>query len=444
MNRKFILILSDTLSYWLALFLTLFIRYGENLNSSLILDHLIPFGILFLIALFIFYSFRLYEIYYGIRKTDWILPLIISLIIFFLISSAFFYFYSRFYSSITPRGNLILFLIIFAITTGIFRTLLEILVLGNLKEKIIIIGKSPDFLKLASFLQAHEEYGFKIVRLFGLVDTNRIKKLVLEEKIKIAVLEENLIKNSSLDEILEILNLNLSLETLDSFYENKLSKINLNSLSNIWLLTNLFKNRSGIIQMFYSLFEKFLALIFLIILSPILILVSILILIFMGTPVIYKQKRVGKNNQIFTIYKFRTMTKDAEKTGAQWSIIGDKRVTPLGQILRKTHVDEFPQLVNVLKGELSFVGPRPERPEFVEILQKEIPYYNLRHLVKPGITGWAQLNYPYASSIEDSFEKLQYDLFYLKHRNFLFDLSIIVKTLRSFIQNPKKISLAKE
>jgi len=246
MNRKFILILSDTLSYWLALFLTLFIRYGENLNSSLILDHLIPFGILFLIALFIFYSFRLYEIYYGIRKTDWILPLIISLIIFFLISSAFFYFYSRFYSSITPRGNLILFLIIFAITTGIFRTLLEILVLGNLKEKIIIIGKSPDFLKLASFLQAHEEYGFKIVRLFGLVDTNIIKKLVLEEKIKIAVLEENLIKNSSLDEILEILNLNLSLETLDSFYENKLSKINLNSLSNIWLLTNLFKNRNGI------------------------------------------------------------------------------------------------------------------------------------------------------------------------------------------------------
>jgi len=274
----------------------------------------------------------------------------------------------------------------------------------------------------------------------------RLKKreMLIDSLIKIAVLEEDLIKNSSIDEILEILNLNLSLETLDSFYENKLSKINLNSLSNIWLLTNLFKNRNGIMQMFYGFFEKFLALIFLIILSPILILVSILILIFMGTPIIYKQKRVGKNNQIFTIYKFRTMTKDAEKNGAQWSIIGDKRVTPLGQVLRKTHFDEFPQLVNVLKGELSFVGPRPERPEFVEILQKEIPYYNLRHLVKPGITGWAQLNYPYASSIEDSFEKLQYDLFYLKHRNFLFDLSIIVKTLRSFIQNPKKISLAKE
>ena len=206
MNRKLILILSDTFSYWLALFLTLFIRYGENLNSSLILDHLIPFGILFLIALFIFYSFRLYEIYYGIRKTDWILPLVISLIIFFLIASAFFYFYSRFYNGITPRGNLILFLMIFAILVGIFRTLLEILVLGNLKEKIIIIGKSPDFLKLASFLQIHEEYGFKIIQLLSFVDIDRIKKLVWEEKVKIAILEEDLVKNSSTSEILEILN----------------------------------------------------------------------------------------------------------------------------------------------------------------------------------------------------------------------------------------------
>jgi len=438
MNRKLVLILSDTLSYWLALFLTLVIRYGKSLNSSLILNHLIPFGILFLLALFIFYSFRLYEIYYGIRKTDWILPLVISLIIFFLIASAFFYFYSRFCNGITPRGNLILFLMIFAILVGIFRTLLEILVLGNLKEKIIIIGKSPDFLKLASFLQIHEEYGFKIIQLLSFVDIDRIKKLVWEEKVKIAILEEDLVKNSSTSEILEILNLNLNLETLDSFYENKLSKINLNSLSNIWLLTNLFKNKNGISQAIYSLFEKFWAAIFLIILSPVLILVSISILIFMGTPIIYKQQRVGKNNQVFTIYKFRTMTKDAEKTGAQWAVIGDKRVTPLGQILRKTHFDEFPQLINILQGKLSFVGPRPERPEFVEILQKEIPYYNLRHLVKPGITGWAQLNYPYASSIEDSFEKLQYDLFYLKHKGFLFDLSIILKTLRSFIQNPQK------
>jgi len=438
MNRKLVLILSDTLSYWLALFLTLVIRYGKSLNSSLILNHLIPFGILFLLALFIFYSFRLYEIYYGIRKTDWILPLVISLIIFFLIASAFFYFYSRFYNGITPRGNLILFLMIFAILVGIFRTLLEILVLGNLKEKIIIIGKSPDFLKLASFLQIHEEYGFKIIQLLSFVEIDRIKKLVWEEKVKIAILEEDLVKNSSTSEILEILNLNLNLETLDSFYENKLSKINLNSLSNIWLLTNLFKNKNGISQAIYSLFEKFWAAIFLIILSPVLILVSISILIFMGTPIIYKQQRVGKNNQVFTIYKFRTMTKDAEKTGAQWAVIGDKRVTPLGQILRKTHFDEFPQLINILQGKLSFVGPRPERPEFVEILQKEIPYYNLRHLVKPGITGWAQLNYPYASSIEDSFEKLQYDLFYLKHKGFLFDLSIILKTLRSFIQNPQK------
>ena len=191
-------------------------------------------------------------------------------------------------------------------------------------------------------------------------------------------------------------------------------------------------------QQFKRVIDIIGSLIGLILVSPIILVISLMVYLTMGKPIFFKQVRPGLYGKPFTIYKFRTMTKDAEKTGAQWSIIGDKRVTPLGQILRKTHIDEFPQLVNVLKGKLSFVGPRPERPEFVEILQKEIPYYNLRHLVKPGITGWAQLNYPYASSIEDSFEKLQYDLFYLKHKGFLFDLSIILKTLRSFIQNPQK------
>ena len=127
--------------------------------------------------------------------------------------------------------------------------------------------------------------------------------------------------------------------------------------------------------------------------------------------------------------KFRTMVPDAEKNGAQWAEENDPRITKFGRILRITRLDELPQLINVLRGEMSFIGPRPERPEFVKTLSKKIPHYNLRHLIRPGITGWAQINYPYGSSEDDARKKLRYDLYYLKHRSLLLDTEIILKTV---------------
>jgi lipopolysaccharide/colanic/teichoic acid biosynthesis glycosyltransferase len=133
------------------------------------------------------------------------------------------------------------------------------------------------------------------------------------------------------------------------------------------------------------------------------------------------------------------MHKDAEKDGPKWKIAGDydPRFTFIGRILAKTHLDELPQLINILKREISFVGPRPERPEFVSILEEKIPYYNIRHLIKPGITGWAQINYKYGASIEDTYEKVQYDIYYLKNRSIILDLAIILKTLKSFFVSNK-------
>ena len=148
-----------------------------------------------------------------------------------------------------------------------------------------------------------------------------------------------------------------------------------------------------------------------------------------GASVFYKQERVGLNGKLFKIIKFRSMRLDAEKDGAKWATTNDSRVTRIGNIIRKYRIDELPQLINVFKGEMSFIGPRPERPQFVEQLIRDIPYYNQRHNVKPGLAGWAQLNYPYGASVEGSMEKLKFDLYYVNHQSLMLDILILIRTV---------------
>jgi exopolysaccharide biosynthesis polyprenyl glycosylphosphotransferase len=150
-------------------------------------------------------------------------------------------------------------------------------------------------------------------------------------------------------------------------------------------------------------------------------------------PILYEQERVGKDGRLFKLKKFRSMRPDAEKGGPVWAMADDNRVTKIGRLIRKLRLDEIPQLINVFKGEMSFVGPRPERPFFVRRLEREIPYYFHRHSIKPGITGWAQLCYPYGASKEDALEKLKFDLYYIKNISLLFDLTIILETIKVVI-----------
>ena len=147
----------------------------------------------------------------------------------------------------------------------------------------------------------------------------------------------------------------------------------------------------------------------------------------------YTQQRVGLNGENFKIFKFRTMTKNSEKDGAVFSTVNDIRVTPFGKFMRKTRIDEFPQFINILKGEMSLIGPRPERPIFVDQIAQNMPFYTTRHVIKPGLTGWAQVNYPYGETLEHSLIKLQYDLYYIKHRNIFMDIDIMVKTLSTVL-----------
>jgi exopolysaccharide biosynthesis polyprenyl glycosylphosphotransferase len=169
----------------------------------------------------------------------------------------------------------------------------------------------------------------------------------------------------------------------------------------------------------------------LVVAAPVIALASLLIALEGGGPIIYRQDRIGYRGQRFTVYKLRSMSKDAEKDGKPaWAGKNDARVTRVGRWIRRARIDELPQLLNVLKGEMSFVGPRPERPEFVAMLTEQIPYYAVRHSVKPGLTGWAQVRYSYGATVEQSVRKLEYDLYYVKNHTLLLDLVILLETVR--------------
>jgi exopolysaccharide biosynthesis polyprenyl glycosylphosphotransferase len=181
------------------------------------------------------------------------------------------------------------------------------------------------------------------------------------------------------------------------------------------------------------LVDLFCATVGLLLTLPVMAIVAVAIRLDSKGPVIYRQRRVGMRGKYFYVLKFRSMQTNAEQDGVQWAAVDDPRVTTVGKYLRKFRLDELPQFINVLRGDMSFVGPRPERPEFVDKLQMQIPYYDERHSVRPGITGWAQVQYSYGASTEDAYRKLEYDLFYLKHMSIMFDIAIIFHTVRTMI-----------
>jgi sugar transferase (PEP-CTERM system associated) len=216
-----------------------------------------------------------------------------------------------------------------------------------------------------------------------------------------------------------------------AFYENATGKLLLEHINPSWFIFSQGFKLTSMFRIVKRMMDLVVASALLILILPLLPIIAILIKLDSPGPVLFRQNRVGRGDTVFTLYKFRTMGVDAEKTtGAVWAQENDPRITSLGRILRKTRIDEIPQLYNVFRGDMSLVGPRPERPEFVKELKTIIPYYSGRHYLKPGITGWAQVCYPYGASVEDALEKLRYDMYYIKNGNIAFDLLIIIKTIK--------------
>jgi sugar transferase (PEP-CTERM system associated) len=238
-----------------------------------------------------------------------------------------------------------------------------------------------------------------------------------------------------MDKLLDLRLAGVNFDHLASVYEEYTGKIAVENLRPSWLIFNEGFHKTRVLTTSKRVLDVVLAGIAAILAFPVMVLVALAVKLTSRGPAIYHQQRVGQDGQIFTIYKFRSMRQNAEAaTGPVWAAKkGDTRVTPIGSWLRRARLDELPQLWNVLMGDMSLVGPRPERPEFVQNLTREIPFYGQRHIVRPGVTGWAQVRYTYGATTEDAIQKLQYDLFYIKNLSIMLDLYVLMETVKTVL-----------
>jgi sugar transferase (PEP-CTERM system associated) len=272
------------------------------------------------------------------------------------------------------------------------------------------------------------------VRVLG--TTKELDSIVRNEKINRIVIAVRERRGSFPTEVLLKMSLagDVTIEECTSFYERITGQVHLEMVRPSWLIFAGRTRETPVKTAFRNVFHRSLALIGLIVSLPLALLTAILIKLDSKGSIFYKQERVGINGKTFNVIKFRSMKTDAEANGTPiWASSNDDRTTRVGRIIRKIRVDEIPQFWNILKGEMSFIGPRPERPHFVAQLAEEVPYYEHRHLVAPGLTGWAQIKYPYGASVHDARQKLQYDLFYIKNQTLALDLIIVVETIKTVL-----------
>ena len=318
------------------------------------------------------------------------------------------------------------------------------------RERLLLVGTSAAAVSLARELYNRTELGVHIV---GFIDPDpaKIGAPVLNPGV-IGTIEDipQIIRSHSVDRVVvsladargrlpmdKLLEMKLDGVTfnhLASVYEEYTGKIALENLRPSWLIFSDGFRKSRVLQAAKRVIDVTAATVGVGLSLPVMGLVALAIKWTSPGPVLFRQQRVGQDGRVFTLYKFRSMRADAEAlTGAVWAKQDDDRVTPVGRFLRRSRLDELPQFWNVLRGDMSLVGPRPERPEFVQGLIKQIPFYGQRHVVKPGITGWAQVKYSYGASVEDALEKLQFELFYIKNMSIGLDLFIIFKTIQTVV-----------
>jgi sugar transferase (PEP-CTERM system associated) len=304
------------------------------------------------------------------------------------------------------------------------------------RQRLLFVGTTPAAVELARELTVRRhELGIEIA---GFADADADIPATIRETgaDRIVVSLSDARGRLPMDELLDLrLQTGVTFDDLASAYEEYTGKIALEALRPSWFVFLPGFRRTHPVWLARRTLDIGLALAGLLLSAPFLLTAAALVRLTSPGSALYRQDRVGLHGRVFTIYKLRTMRADAEaRTGPAWSTLNDPRITPVGSVLRKTRIDELPQLWNVLRGDMSFVGPRPERPQFVRQLTEAIPFFNQRHVVKPGITGWAQVRHVYAASIEDSVEKLQYDLYYIKNMSLWLDLLILVETVKTVVR----------
>ena len=423
-NRTWLIIFGDFLSFLISFILLIFIRFSPDQYLSAIDSHTVPFLLLYLIWVLIFYIFGLYDLV-TIKPTipymkRWALALASS----FVVGLILFYLAPIF--GIYPKMNLLIQVVLFGFFSFFFRRTIYTLFAKGITEPVILVGTSTYLKELENTIKANPQIGLSIVsHLEGMNEMKSVEKIT---KNLVIILDKKI--DSPDEKILELYKHGCSIIDTAKAYEKYLFKIPVGYIDMSFVVENINIKKDVAYNIMTFIVNKLFAIIILVLCSPILLVSGVFIYLNDKGPIFYTQNRVGLDGNIFRLYKLRSMTTNAEKDGAVWATgASDPRVTRVGRVIRKLHIDEIPQMINILRGDLSLVGPRPERPEFVTPLEGKIPHYNLRHIIRPGFTGWAQIKYRYANTIEDSKEKFEYDLYYIKNRNIFIDFGIILRTI---------------
>jgi sugar transferase (PEP-CTERM system associated) len=318
--------------------------------------------------------------------------------------------------------------------------------LRSFGERVLIVGTDPTAQTIARYIGSQDDFAYDIVGFID-DDATRLMQTIGDSRV-IGTPDdiEQVVARYGVDRVVvgmsdrrgrlpvrALLRTKLRgirVEDVNTVYERLTGKLLVEDLRPSWLIFSDDYCASRLTRQSKRVFDVILALVALVLATPFVLLTALTVWLESGSPVLYRQERVGENGRVFTLNKFRSMRKDAEQGTPVWARAADDRITRVGRFIRQTRLDELPQLWNVLRGDMSFVGPRPERPFFVNQLAEQVPFYEQRHAVKPGITGWAQVKYRYGASFEDSLEKLRYDLYYVKHLSIPFDLTILFDTVK--------------
>lgn len=446
--RRTVLLTADVLSIAASIILSATIRLSPGAGWEYCLQHWPSLGGSLVVFLVVFYASGMYERQALTRKeASYLLPLVataISLALIVLI------FYARFQLNI-GRGILILAgLFVFIGSWGMRYLYRQVVRSGFLSKNTLIVGEGKEVEDVLHLLAHTADSGLRVlgvvstrrlpagtflgpVPVVGMVD--KLREFVDALDVETLVVATSVSREASVLRLLRPLRCS-GTEVMDfvTLHEVLAQEIPLDHINDEWLM-NAAMNSSVIhIRKIKRIMDFTMALIGLILTAPIFLVAMILVKLDSPGPALYRQRRSGLDGRTYTLMKFRTMRQDAEAlSGAVWAGQADHRLTRTGRLMRKWRVDELPQLINVLSGEMSLVGPRPERPEFVETLAQAIPFYRERLLVPPGITGWAQVMFPYAASIEAARRKLQYDLYYIKHMSFFLDTLILLRTFKTIL-----------
>ncbi len=441
--KQLLLLLGDFLVFQISVPLMLLLRFGELTPSSYD-QHALPFLFLSCLWLIGFYVAGLYDLRLSRDSLKFLRTYFEGMIANLLLAFGFFYLLPIF--GIAPRRNLILYAIIVLLLDYIWRIAFNRIIAKTIfKTRLLFIGSPQDAGRIAELIEEVAP-GFELKAVLQTAPGTRFDDgSVIWHASPIAI--RDLITSGSIDTIIvghkpeevpglqdalyETIFSSVSLVDRASFEESATGRIPLEHISQNWFLSHIHEGEKVAYEGIKRLVDIVLAI-------PIAILTALLypflaLLVKLSSPgsVLYSQIRVGANQKPFRIFKFRTMRADAEAPGVpQFAQKDDPRITKVGKFMRATRLDELPQIWNVLKGDMSLIGPRPERPEFVTELVAQMPYYSLRHLTRPGLTGWAQVQFPYASTFEENIKKLQYDLYYIKHRTLMLDVAILLKTIR--------------